>query len=367
MKYVLFGLWLGMLFSSVVFAAGIQNTMQEWELKNGIDGSSIAQWQYIPTALSILSGACVLNDSMMIQVNQNVQNALLEIGLALNKDSAPEYYEVYQQRHDAALTSRNTVEYCAYKIAAYQLQQRFYGVYQGTAKALNPVRSSYPYRVKFFTALKNLNQYQVPESIKPYLKISVSNRWEVLAMPLITRKVAAEVSNLYQGIIGESLEKLKNDGILTQKDIEIIGSNIYFTYVQQCDNVRGVTNVTMSRTSDGQLINGRLSSIRFNVNVCEDVSYLTRFDQHVKDLIYHELAHYIYYVTDATDETFDDLCRWETSCDRSDYVSDYAMTTAAEDYAETFQAWYQRKITPSRASVLGQKFNYFSTLFGKRA
>gem|GEM_PF-6603111 len=39
------------------------------------------------------------------------------------------------------------------------------------------------------------------------------------------------------------------------------------------------------------------------------------------------------------------------------------MTSPEEDYAEVFQEWYQKQITPQPTTMLGQKFGYFETLF----
>jgi hypothetical protein len=151
-----------------------------------------------------------------------VQKTLVEIGLTLTKDSAAEYYKAYQQRHEAAATYTNLSQYCGYKIAAYQIQKRFYLVSQGKAVAINPVRTSETYRTKYFAALKNLNHYIVPTTIEPHLKISVNNRAEVTKLHPTTKRVANEMSALYRGIIGTSLKKLQTSAILTQDDIKLI-------------------------------------------------------------------------------------------------------------------------------------------------
>jgi hypothetical protein len=174
------------------------------------------------------------------------------------------------------------------------------------------------------------------------------------------------MSTLYRTIIGDSLYHLKQDKILTQADVESIGSKIYFNYVEQCSELRGLTKVTLSRTSDNRLVDGKLTSITFNVNVCEDMSYLSGFDQHIKDLVYHELGHYIYYLKDTTTAKFESICTsgdGKNLCLRKDYASDYAMTAREEDYAESFQSWYQKAIIPKTNTKLGQKFEYFTRLF----
>ncbi len=364
-KYILTLLVVVCMWCSVTWAWSIQETMATWETKQGMDGSQISQWSKIPTALAMLTGWCSLDDSLKTQIYQNVQNTLIEIWLTLTKDAALEYYQSYQQRHEAAATYRSGNQYCAYKIAAYQLQYRFYQVFQWTAKAINPVRTSSNYRIKYFAALKKLNRYTVPASINPYLKISVSNRAQVLKMSSVTKKVAVEMSTLYRGIIGGALYRLQQDKILTQADVNSIGSKIYFTYVEQCSELRGLTKVTLSRTSTGRLVDGKLVSISFNINVCEDMSYLSGFDQHIKDLVYHEIAHYIYYLKDTTTTNFESICTTnnKNTCLRKDYVSDYAMTAQEEDYAESFQSWYQKTIIAKTNTKLGQKFEYFNVLF----
>jgi hypothetical protein len=230
------------------------------------------------------------------------------------------------------------------------------------------VRTSYSYRTKYFAALKQLNQYVVPKDINEALKISVSNRADVLKMGATTKKVATEMSTLYRTIIGDSLHHLQQDSLLSQSDVATIGSKIYFNYIEQCNELRGLTKVVLSRTSDGRLVDTKLSGITFNINVCEDISYLSGFDQHIKDLVYHELGHYFYYLKDSTSSTFDSICTVNNKniCLRKDYVSDYAMTAKEEDYAESFQFRYQRSITPKITTRLGQKFDYFNTLWKRK-
>jgi hypothetical protein len=350
----------------VTWAGSIQETMKTWETEQGMDGSQISQWSNIPVALAMLTSWCVIGQSLWAQIDTNIQDTLTQIWLTLTKEQAPKYYSSYQQRHDAAITYRLDAQYCAYKIAAYRLQYHFYQVYQWTAKAINPLQSSTSYRTKYFAALKKLNRYKVPKQIEPYLKISVSNKSDILKMNATSKRVVADMSNLYRGIVGEALYRLQQDGILSQADVEAVGSKIFFNYVQQCSNLRWLTKVKLSRTSTGRLVSGSLVSITLNVNVCEDMSYLGSFDQHVKDLVYHEIAHYIYYLTDPTTANFESICTSSDAknlCLRKDYVSDYAMTAAEEDYAETFQFWYQKTVTPKANTKLSQKFDYFNVLF----
>lgn len=330
-----------------------------------MDQGSIQQWALIDTGLAMLTQWCPLTADLNAQITQNVQKTLVEIGLTLTKDSAAEYYKAYQQRHEAAATYTNLSQYCGYKIAAYQIQKRFYLVSQGKAVAINPVRTSETYRTKYFAALKNLNHYIVPTTIEPHLKISVNNRAEVTKLHPTTKRVANEMSALYRGIIGTSLKKLQTSTILTQDDIKLIWPKITFTYVNECSELRGLTKVMISRIGERN-VGTSLVSINFNVNLCEDMSYLSGFDKHIIDLSYHELAHYIYYIKDTTKTNFESICRNGTknTCKKSDFVSDYSLTSPEEDYAETFQFWYQSKIKPKPWSKLSKKFSYFEKTIG---
>jgi len=125
----------------------------------------------------------------------------------------------------------------------------------------------------------------------------------------ITKKVAGQMSVLYRDVIADSLVRLQNDGILTQADVEVIGSKIVFNYVEKCSELRGLTKVVLSRNRAGKTVDSKLTSITFNVNLCEDSSYMQNFDKHIKELVYHELAHYIYYLKDTTVQDFESICR----------------------------------------------------------
>lgn len=367
-KYILTTMCMMCAMMWFVSAASLQDTMTAREQRTSIDQGTIDKWSLIDTALAMLDRSCALDTWMNIQVSQNVKNTLTEIGLTLTKDTAPDYYKAYQQWHEAAATyTSNTQQYCAYKIAAYQLQQRFYLVYKGRADAVNPVRTSYEYRVRYFDTLKKLNHYDIPSSIKPYLSITVANRSQVLKFHPITKMVASQMSLLYRNIVAQSLKNLEDDKILTHDDVVAIGSKIVFNYVEQCSELRGLTKVTLSRNSAGRTVDGKLTSITFNVNVCEDMSYMDGFDDHIKSLVYHELAHYIYYLKDTTTSSFASLCRSgsNNACSRSDFVSDYSQNAIEEDYAETFQYWYQGTWW-NTSNKLISKFQYFDDLFGKR-
>lgn len=349
-----------------VRAESVQDTISQWEQNNGMTQWLISNWPNIDAVLVLLENNCAITGTMRYQITTNVNDTLTQIWLTLTKATAPQYYQAYQQWHEAAASYRDSSQYCIYKIAAYQLQQRFYKVYDWSEQAVNPVRTNYAYRVKYFDTLQTLiDKYQQPsESAYPLLSISVSNRSDVLAMQPITKKVAWKMSLLYRNIIMDSLKNLKNDGILTTDAIDSIGSKIMFEYVNQCDQLRGLTKVTLSRNKLGRTLSTSLNSITFNVNVCEDVSYIANFDSYIKDLVYHELAHYIYYIDDKSYQQFESLCRSTdllNTCKRSDFVTDYARSGPQEDYAETFQHRYQSK--GSFNNTINKKFRYFDQLF----
>jgi len=82
--------------------------------------------------------------------------------------------------------------------------------------------------------------------------------------------------------------------------------------------------------------------IKLNINLCTNELYLKNFDTYIRQILIHELGHYLYYFKDATTEKFDAICRKKgvLSCASTDFVSAYAMKNKEEDYAESFAHWY---------------------------
>ena len=362
-KYVIWCIAMMILSYNITEAASVRDLVSQWETTS-MKQSSLSQWYLIPQVLSILTWWCPMDDSMTSQIKSNFDKSLLEIWLTLNTKTADQYYKLYQPRHDTAQSYASIQYYCFYKILTYQLQYRFYLISQWLDKPINPVRSNATYRSEYFQLLSGLNKkHQTPSIIAPLLTIKVSNRAQVLKMSAITKQVAVEMTTLYRNIVAESLLELRRSGILTHNDVADIWSKITFNYVEQCSELRWFTKVILTR-SGGKVIGWKLSTLSLNINVCEDKSYLTDFDAYIKDLVYHEIAHYIYYIKDTKKASFESICT-STKCVSTDYVTEYASTAPEEDYAETFQFWKQKKSQPYSSVVLQKKFDYFEWLFGK--
>ena len=84
----------------------------------------------------------------------------------------------------------------------------------------------------------------------------------------------------------------------------------------------------------------------FKVNLCGNFFVIRSLAETYQKIVVHELGHHFYYYHDnETHDAFTNIC-WvntdtkKSSCQSSDFVSDYAQTLSVEDYAEQFMYWF---------------------------
>jgi hypothetical protein len=131
---------------------------------------------------------------------------------------------------------------------------------------------------------------------------------------------------------------LQQKGIFTQVDIDRISKVTTFVFRKDCETFHG--NVQIKKVSDleGNVVDLSLERVVLYVNVCYQEYVVDQMEQIVKDLMYHELSHYIYYFKDSNPSEFEAICRQNDKrklmCGESAFPSSYAMSMDEEDYAE---------------------------------
>ncbi len=133
----------------------------------------------------------------------------------------------------------------------------------------------------------------------------------------------------------------------------------------------------MLQSEDGE--KNLFKNIILNINLCDIPEYRQSFDKFVKQILIHEIAHYLYFFKDWQTERFQQICRsnGENSCQFDDFVSTYAMQGQEEDYAESFADRYLQRFNHS-AMIVDQghesspetrmkwtKLQYFDVVYGQ--
>ena len=126
--------------------------------------------------------------------------------------------------------------------------------------------------------------------------------------------------------------------ILDDNDIKTLNNRINVSYVQSCEvtegNFRAVKNLSTNKVT--------FKDITLIISYCSSNNTAQRNERHTRQILSHELWHYIYFFKDKNPSSFSEICwnKWQINCLPSEFVSKYATKSVEEDYAESFAYWY---------------------------
>ena len=98
------------------------------------------------------------------------------------------------------------------------------------------------------------------------------------------------------------------------------------------------------------------------INLCRSYFVLKDLAEKFERMIVHEIAHHLYYTRDKDIIDFENFC-WldegtrSVACGDEEFVSSYAQTNAAEDYAEHFVARWEAY--ESSNPIIRKKIQHF--------
>ncbi len=164
------------------------------------------------------------------------------------------------------------------------------------------------------------------------------------------------------------LETMVAQRLLGQEDIKILDGAIHIQYAKTCEKTIGSFHAVRSKSTQQM----RFKEIKLNINICSSEGFYNNFDKYIKQILTHELWHYVYFFKDKQTEKFDKICRngKEKLCQNNGFFSTYAQNNKEEDYAESFAYWYldtfngkEKKFWSAPASeIQNQKERYFDEL-----
>lgn len=87
----------------------------------------------------------------------------------------------------------------------------------------------------------------------------------------------------------------------------------------------------------------KFKTLKLNIAICNTAEYQANYRAYFKQILAHELGHYIYFFRDQDPQAFDTICRTneQNTCNAKGFFSEYAQKNKEEDYAESFAYRYK--------------------------
>ena len=175
-------------------------------------------------------------------------------------------------------------------------------------------------------------------------------------------KVSEKNKKIMQLTVYKAMTELRNAGLLTEADVQELKDKFVLDLRLSCDSFHGNYRVTETFDHTGEHIKFSTDEVPLDVNVCWNYFLLKELPEHFYKIVIHELGHHFYYYRDRVwHENFENICWSWSQCTANDFVSDYAKTSAIEDYADHFMHRFLKLPVPQSAIIdrKNQHFNAF--------
>ena len=165
----------------------------------------------------------------------------------------------------------------------------------------------------------------------------------------------------------EELTNLLSLGILNPHDQETLNNHIEINYLPWCKKTHGSFHILQNKTTKEK----KFKTLKLNIAICNTPEYQANYRAYFKQILAHELGHYIYFFRDQDHQAFDTICRnnEQNTCNAKGFFSEYAQKSKEEDYAESFAYRYKNLEKEKEfwsaptSEAIYQKENPFNQLF----
>lgn len=226
------------------------------------------------------------------------------------------------------------------------------------------------YLKKSNISLKNQNKKLFDSNNKN----SINSHWSADTVKYITLTSNSNTLDKSELLFVSSAEKYIQNEIwkllqrkfLNNSDIKTLNNKVFLHFNKTCENTKWSFHMLQSK--DWKI--KQFKSIELNINLCNKNTYMKNFENYIRQIFIHEISHYIYVFKDNSWDIFKSIC-WENwnTCNNEDFVSNYAKSSYAEDYAETLAYryldnfnWVDKWKWSAPTKKLWEKLSYFSNL-----
>ncbi|PZM85660.1 MAG: hypothetical protein DLD55_06295 [candidate division SR1 bacterium] len=165
----------------------------------------------------------------------------------------------------------------------------------------------------------------------------------------------------------EEIKNLINMNILNKEEAGEIQEKIKINFFPSCEKAKGSFHLLQHKKTKEK----HFKALKLNIGICQDKSYLAKYKEYFKQILAHELGHYLYFFKDQKSENFNSICwsKRKNTCKHEEFITTYAQQNQEEDYAESFAYWYKDQgkekefgSVPANEALL-RKEKHFETLF----
>ena len=182
----------------------------------------------------------------------------------------------------------------------------------------------------------------------------------------LSSDIKEDIKNQTERYLQETITDMLNRHLLNWTDIKNLNNKISVKYINSCENTEWAFYA--KKDTSTEIITFKW--IELVISYCSSNDTQQRNKRHVKQILAHELWHYIYYFKDKNPSSFSEICweNWEINCLPNEFVSYYARKSLEEDYAESFAYWYLNTSENDHSSApldepINRRERHFERLF----
>lgn len=290
-----------------------------------------------------------------------------------------ESWELFQAIHEAHAKTNalSDEDYCAVKYIFYDIQNWLREIHVWLLEATGLVNDFgefqteelYGFGVKYAMLRQKVLEYQkYKRQLWRTLKISHTNESFDGTLSDNEHAIYDLIEELFELVIYKALVDLEKDGMFSDDDIDQLEDAIVFDHQAWCGLFHGNYEVRETIDYQWRRVDMETTELDLVLNYCPNYFVLRNLEEILTQLVIHELWHHVYYYNDADTKAFEKIC-WsdgdtrKQSCPKQDFVSEYAMTYAVEDYADHFMHRYLKMDGYDATPTLRKKSNHFREMF----
>lgn len=287
-----------------------------------VKSSTLQSKNHLPLIKEILEKKCPRKAITEAQSIINQENPKREESLQWNPPKKLQYTFSTIKNLILQIQSDDPYIFCKNKYLSYSFLE----------KIRSKANTDYNIDSEYFTAKKPIMTSQSSVEIAEKTITIINNTSSLSGEELIFAQQTEKFAH-------EELKNLVNLHILTWNDLKVLDHKIEINYLSGCQKTHGSFHILQSKNTNAK----KFKMLKLNIAICQASKYQENYRNYFKQILAHELGHYIYFFRDEHSQNFDKICRSnkKNTCNKDEFYSEYAQTNQEEDYAESFAYWYK--------------------------